>query len=86
MAYQPDDDPDFDDPEAPDPSDLDPDPFSETEPCPNCGKPVYEHAQICHHCGKYIGLQDSPRPKPLWLILAAVGTVVGIIVLWVIYG
>ena len=39
-------------------------------PCPNCGKPVYEDAPRCPHCGQYTSDVDAPaRMKPLWIVI-----------------
>jgi predicted nucleic acid-binding Zn ribbon protein len=56
--------------ELPDESDMDPDesdPFADTEPCPLCGKPIHEDADICHHCGKYVSRSD--RSGRTWTVI-----------------
>ena len=55
----------------------------EQVPCPCCGKPIYEQAEICPHCRSYISREDSlPPRKPKWLVIGAVVTVVVILVVW----
>jgi predicted nucleic acid-binding Zn ribbon protein len=82
MDYKHDED-DLDDREAPDPSDIDDD-SADTDPCPHCGKPVYEQAEICPHCQSYISREHSlPRRKPIWIISAAIITLL-IVVCWVL--
>jgi hypothetical protein len=44
-----------------------------TEPCPYCGKEVYEGAPRCPSCGQYISDEDAPPArKPWWLVLGVV--------------
>jgi len=61
---------DFSANEDPDLSDQDPqdedDNATPTDPCPHCGRSVYESAEFCHHCGKYISQEDAPPRQPWW--------------------
>jgi predicted nucleic acid-binding Zn ribbon protein len=86
MSYE-DENEDPDDSEYLDEADTDHDEDSvDTNPCPHCGTPVYEHAEICPHCGKYISEEDSRSPrKPIWIILTAVISLIAILVAWVIF-
>ena len=43
-----------------------------TEPCPNCGREIYDDAEQCPHCGQYITAECRASPKPWWVILGAV--------------
>jgi predicted nucleic acid-binding Zn ribbon protein len=87
MSYEEDDDEDPGDWEYPDQADADDDEDSvDTDPCPNCGKPVYEQAEICPHCRKYISGEDSRSPrKPIWIILGAIISLIAILVAWLIF-
>ena len=58
--------PDGDEPEQED---------DETIPCPHCRRPVYEDAERCPGCGRYLSREDSPRRPPAWLVA---GVVVGL--------
>lgn len=78
-----DDDAELDDRELPDEADMDPDEDEETQPCPYCGKPVYEQAQVCPHCRSYIALDEAPGRKPLWLIVAVIVCVLIVLLIWV---
>ena len=62
------------DPEDPDPSDQDAedDDATPTIECCNCGKEIYESAEFCHHCGKYLSQEDSPSHHPLWYKLGVI--------------
>ncbi len=53
----------------------------DTEPCPYCGKPIYEGSERCPHCENYISEEDAPTGKPAWII---VGTVIALVlaVMW----
>jgi predicted nucleic acid-binding Zn ribbon protein len=44
----------------------------DTEPCPYCGRSIYEHAEFCPHCGKYISTEDAPARKSLWIVIGVV--------------
>lgn len=76
------------DPQDPYGSDMDQDDgddeFVETEPCPFCGKPVYEQAEICPHCGQYIVDQESSRKKPLWIVVGVAVCLTLILIVWVL--
>ena len=89
MSYEDDDDDDgeeFDDAEVPDQADIGDEDSIDTDPCPSCGKPVYEDVELCPHCRNYISREDSfPPRKPVWFIVAAISTVVAIVVFWVIF-
>ena len=46
------------------------DDVSETLPCPECGRPVYEDAVQCPFCGLYITPSTSVwSGRPVWWIL-----------------
>jgi len=79
------DEAEMDDPELRDEAEMDlddGDEHSETIACPYCRKPVYEQAEICSSCGKYIASEDSTDLKPLWFILGVVVCVAVILLLW----
>ncbi|WP_435010818.1 zinc-ribbon domain-containing protein [Tundrisphaera lichenicola] len=40
----------------------------ETVPCPHCREPVYEDAERCPHCGRYLSREDAPYRKPWWVV------------------
>jgi predicted nucleic acid-binding Zn ribbon protein len=83
MSYQ-DDDEDLDDSEFPEISDDED--SVDTDPCPHCGKPVYEQAEACPNCGKYISREDSFSPrKPMWIIFGAIICLIAILVVWMIF-
>lgn len=49
---------------------------AETDPCPDCGGPIYELADRCPACGYWLTADDrralwSASQKPRWLVLAA---------------
>jgi uncharacterized paraquat-inducible protein A len=37
---------------------------AETVPCPHCGAEVYENAEQCPRCGKYLSAEDRPPTRP----------------------
>lgn len=37
---------------------------AETVPCPHCGADVYEGAEQCPRCGKYLSAEDAPPTRP----------------------
>ena len=70
--------------EAPDDSDLGPDgdgDDDETIPCPYCRRPVYEQAEICPHCNRFISSEDVPRRLPWWVWAGVVLCLVAVL-LW----
>ena len=72
-----------------DPGDDDGDDADEAEtPCPYCGEPVYEQAELCPHCRSYISREDAPRVPgqarvPAWIWLG-VALVMAAVVTWVL--
>ena len=57
-----------------------------TLPCPHCGAEVYENAERCPECGKYLSEEDVPSgPKPLWIIVGVLVCLV-IVLGWVFGG
>jgi hypothetical protein len=84
MPWRDDPDDDLDDSEYPDEpeDDQDEDP---TAPCPYCHRPVYDDAEWCPSCGKYLSREDAPAGRPWWLV---VGVLAGLAVVlgWVLLG
>lgn len=79
MPRYPDDD---DDDDFGDESDEDygDDEDAETVPCPHCGADVYENAEQCPRCGKYLSAEDAPPSRPrgwvaVMMVLALVAAV-----------
>ena len=72
----------------PDEADQDPaDNYDEVEeiPCPYCGKPVYEQAELCPHCESYISDEDAQRRRVgKWFWLGVI-FVLGAVVTWVLF-
>lgn len=60
---------DLDDREWPDEDDEDDD---QTVPCPHCREPVYEDAERCPSCGRYLTREDVPGRRPAWLVAGVV--------------
>jgi len=57
-----------------------------TDECPHCGAAVYDDAEQCPACGKYLSREDAPsRLPPLW-ILIGVGVCLVIVILWALSG
>lgn len=45
----------------------------ETEPCPNCGREIYEDAEQCPYCGEYIIRSSNPLSgRPTWWIVLGI--------------
>jgi hypothetical protein len=84
VAYDEDEnDESLDDSELPDVSDVEEFDESETVPCPQCGKLVYESADLCPSCGSFI-IPDAPSRKPLWIVLVVV-LLIGSMLLWALW-
>ena len=43
----------------------------ETVPCPDCRADVYEDAERCPECGRYLSREDAPRRHPWWVVAGA---------------
>jgi hypothetical protein len=56
---------------------------SETEPCPDCGAQVYEDADRCSKCGRYVSRSDRtglPLLFKIVAILLVLGMLIGVII------
>jgi hypothetical protein len=75
---------DLDDSEFPDESD---DGDNDTVECPHCLRPVYEDAERCPGCGRYLSREDRARParRPWWLVVGALVCIV-VVIRWVTLG
>ena len=77
-----------DDREAPDDSDTEgsgefDDASVDTIECPYCGKAVYEQAELCHHCGSYLSIEDSAPRRSVWIIVVVIVCLIMVLVGWV---
>lgn len=69
-----------DDPDMPLESDMsDSADESPLDDCPHCGKSIAEDSEWCHHCGKYLSREDSSRPIPLWVMIAATAAILAVL-------
>ena len=74
-----DDEPEFGEEESPDEEGSD-----VTEPCPECGRAVYDDAERCPHCGHYVTREEASGPGwPLWMKIAAGLALTGV-ALWIL--
>jgi hypothetical protein len=55
---------------------------SDTVDCPWCSRPVYEGAERCPHCGRYVSEEGAPRRYPWWLIAGVVVCLLVILLFW----
>ena len=55
---------------------------AEEVPCPSCGAPVYEEADVCPHCGDFItpGRGPATRNLPRWAVALGVVGVIGTVI------
>lgn len=84
-------DPDDDDPWLADADLADPDDDSDefdvgdedddpTAPCPHCGAWVYDDAERCPACERYLSREEMRQPsRPTWVVLTAVLLLAGMI-------
>jgi hypothetical protein len=82
-----DDDAEPDDRELPDPADVDDaddEEESVTEPCPHCGKPVYENADVCPHCRNFLSAADAPPATARRTVTLVVVLCVIVALVWVL--
>ncbi len=50
-----------------------------TFPCPHCFHTVYEDAERCSGCGRYLSTEDAPVRKPWWLVIGVLVCIVVVI-------
>jgi hypothetical protein len=50
--------------------------------CPYCREPIYEDAQRCPHCEKYLSREDALTRTPVWILVCGV-LALGAAVSWV---
>ncbi len=76
-------DDELDDEEYPDPDEADDE--TDTIPCPQCGKAIYEDVDRCPYCGQDVVPATNPwLGRPLWwIVLGLLGTAA---VIWVLSG
>ena len=55
-----------------------------TMPCPHCRETVYDDAELCPHCGRYLSREDAPRRKPWW-VLAGVVACLAMVTWWILH-
>ena len=70
-------------PHASDMDDPDDEDASDTVDCPWCRRPVYEGAERCPNCGRYVSEEDAPRRRPWWLIVGVVLCLLVILLFWI---
>ena len=66
-------------------SDQDPreaDDVEESIRCPFCKKPIHENADVCNHCGNFVGGADAPRHLPV-LIWVGVTLAALCVLVWI---
>ncbi len=63
--------------------DHDPD-EDETMPCPYCRADVYDDAEQCPSCGKYLSREDAPWRKPWWVV-AGVMACLAMVTWWILH-
>jgi predicted nucleic acid-binding Zn ribbon protein len=64
--------------------DDDPDDEETTEPCPHCGKPVYDDAERCPSCSWYLSREDAPVRKPWWVVLGVLACL-AMVTWWILH-
>jgi hypothetical protein len=70
MPFADDETDDLDDADFPE---EDSDEEDDTIPCPYCRKAVYEEAERCPHCERYISREDAPiGPVPWWMVVGVI--------------
>ncbi|MBN9523389.1 zinc-ribbon domain-containing protein [bacterium] len=80
--HDPDDDEDDDD--YGDAGYGDDDDDAETVPCPHCGAEVYEGAEQCPRCGKYLSAEDRPSARPSGFVIVMMVLALLAALMWVL--
>jgi hypothetical protein len=55
----------------------------DTMPCPHCGRAIYDDAERCPFCEKYVSREDAPSRQPVWIVVCAV-ICVALVALWIL--
>lgn len=55
-----------------------------TMPCPYCRQKVYEGAEFCPYCRRYLSIEDAPWRKPLWIIVTVIICLLIVLLCWVL--
>jgi hypothetical protein len=54
--------------------------------CPHCGAEVYDDAEQCPACGRYLTEEDAPaKLPPLWILIGVVVCIL-IVIAWMVGG
>ena len=54
-----------------------------TVPCPHCRRPVFEDAEWCPNCSRYLSYEDAPRRHPWWIVIGVLACLF-VILGWVV--
>ncbi len=54
-----------------------------TEPCPYCGELVYDDAERCPSCERYLSREDAPRSRPTWVVVGVI-LCLAVVVFWIV--
>ena len=54
-----------------------------TFPCPHCFHTVYEDAERCSGCGRYLSIEDAPARKPWWLVIGVLVCLI-VVIGWIV--
>ena len=57
--------------------------MTDTVPCPHCLRPVYEDAERCPGCGRYLSREDAPKRHPWWLVVGVL-VCLAVVLGWVV--
>jgi len=52
---------------------------ADTLPCPHCGRLIFDQSEICPHCGQHLSTGSLASGKPLWIIVAALAALAGLL-------
>jgi hypothetical protein len=72
------------DPEGPDPSEMDSSDDPDLEVCPYCRKMIYDDAERCSHCGRYLSAEDAPLSPTAWVTIGIVVVLILATLFWVL--
>jgi hypothetical protein len=76
---------DWEDPDESEIDDEDSADDSELMPCPYCREMIYEDAERCPECGKYISEEDGGEARqPAWVWITVLICVLLIVLFWIL--
>jgi predicted nucleic acid-binding Zn ribbon protein len=83
MPFRDHDREELDEAEFPDPDDEED--LDRLGACPHCGSAVFDDAERCPFCGRYLSREEAPARRS-WAILLGVAACLAVVAMWIFRG